>query len=201
MMRAVQNKGRRSDQGKAHINSCLTAALRDHHPLSWQVLHRGLHCSAPSSLASSMYSLHHALAAGKEDRFPLQLTAGNLLLIFLTLKQPSHKPPPGCSWKGRASSVQEGDSSSTLEREGTSLAVFSLLCAIYAGPIFYPSPSAVPALGTQSSFTSSKFHSLMVGREHQSTQQHQRLPKETPSVAGSGARDSALPDESAHNCP
>lgn len=64
-----------------------------------------------------MYSVHYALAAGEEDRFPLQLTAGNLLLIFLTLKQPGHKPPPGCSWMGRDSSVQVGDSSSTLERE------------------------------------------------------------------------------------
>lgn len=85
--------------------------------------------------------------------------------------------------------------------EGTSIAVFSLLCAIYPGPVFYPSPSAVPALGTQESFISSKFYSLTVGGEHQSTQQHQRSPKETPSVAGSGAHDSALPDESAHNCP
>lgn len=63
-----------------------------------------------------------ALCPGcRGERFPLQLTAGNLLLIFLMLKQPHHKPPPGCSWMQRASSVQVGDSSSTLEREGTSL--------------------------------------------------------------------------------
>lgn len=148
-----------------------------------------------------MYSVCYALAAGEEDRFPLQLRAGNLLLIFLTLKQPRHKPPPGCSWMGRASSVQVGDSSSALEREGTSLVAFSLLCTIYPGPLFYPPPSAVPALGTQSSFTSSKFHSLMVGGEHQSIWQHQRPPKETPSVAGSSAHDSALPDESALKLP
>lgn len=46
---------------------------------------------------------------------------------------------------GRASSLQVGDFCSASEREGTSLVVFSLLCAMYAGPIFYPPPSALPA--------------------------------------------------------
>lgn len=41
-------EGMNANQGKVYINSCLTAALRDHR-LSLGALHSSLHCSARSS--------------------------------------------------------------------------------------------------------------------------------------------------------
>lgn len=140
----------------------------------------------------------YALAAGEEDKFPLQLTAGNALANSM-LKQPHHKPPPHFSWTGRASSVQVGDSSSTLEKKGTSLVCSAYSVQYIQGLSSTRLPLQCLLWGHKPASFSSKFHSLMVGKrapEHSAAPEIQRK-----SQVLQEAHDSALPDESAHNCP
>lgn len=141
---------------------------------------------------------------GRAADFP-SLSAGKLSLVFLIPKQPRHKPPPGCSWMGRASSLHVGElleDFAEREKAFPSLCSASSALATEPGPPFSPtSLPAAPALAPRWGLTGSKPHSPRVGGEQQSTERYRSSPKEAPRAAGSGAGDSALPDESAASCP
>lgn len=117
-MRAVRSKDRRNDQGKAQ--GCFE---RPSPPSLGEV------CAVllPAARLLLCTRCPARCLRGREADFP-SLSAGKLLLVFLIPKQPRHKPPPGCSWPGRASSVHVGELLEDFrEREGISLALFSLL--------------------------------------------------------------------------
>lgn len=102
-----------------------------------------------SCLTPSLDSVPYALAAGEEDKFPLQLTAGNLELIFPTLKAATPQTTSSLLLDGESLICPSGGFLEHFGEKGHFPCEFSLLSAIYPGPALCLPPSA---LGSQGSF-------------------------------------------------
>lgn len=119
-MRAVKSEGRRNDQGKAQ--GCFESPS----PPSRRALRR----AAPSSPAPSVYSVPCVLAAGACGRLPLPVSWKALAGIFNT-KATTPQTTTRLLLDGESLISPRGGTPRGLcrEREGISLALFSLLRA------------------------------------------------------------------------